>query len=221
MLNPLIDLIDLSRKDCRHPIQGHLAYATRENFLGRVVKGYHPQAAHLCWLTENAALALSKAQKHLNEKDLGLFVFDSYRPLRAVKDFHHWMQQPVQDAYELERKQIHYPHLEKKQLVQLGYLAADVSNHCFGDTIDLSIIDLRTQQLLDMGACFDYFGEISHTTATAEHIGKSADRNRQLLSGVMQNAGFVPYEKEYWHFTYHQRDIHHPLDFEITATIAS
>ncbi len=31
----LVDVIALSRRSCTHPIQGCLAYATRENFVGK------------------------------------------------------------------------------------------------------------------------------------------------------------------------------------------
>jgi D-alanyl-D-alanine dipeptidase len=211
----LIDLLNKSTKHCTSPIQCKLAYATSENFLGRRVQGYHINAASLCLLAPKAAAALCQAQNQLNQQNLGLFVFDSYRPLSAVKDFGIWMQQPVKDDYELARKAIHYPHIEKNQLAELGYVCDKVSNHCFGDTIDLSLIDLNTQQLLDMGACFDYFDEISHTTAPPEIIGKAAFANRQILANAMQQAGFIPYEKEYWHFTFAERECAEPMDFEI------
>lgn len=215
MQNLFIDVVPLSREHCSTPIECHLAYATKENFLGRIVTGYHPEATQICLMAQNAARSLCEAQNQLNQMQLGLFVFDSYRPLRAVRDFKNWMQAPVLDNYELERKQIHYPHIEKSQLANLGYLAAEVSNHCFGDTVDLSLIDLRSKQLLNMGACFDYFDEISYPSATAAQIGQEAFNNRQLLSSVMQKVGFIPHNKEFWHFTFRDREILAPADFEI------
>lgn len=212
----LINVIQLSQNHCTHPIQGRLVYATTENFLGRVVAGYHPDAVHVCLMTPKSALALCQVQSQLNQSGVGLFIFDSYRPLRAVRDFKHWMQAPVADGYELERKKIHYPHIEKNQLAELGYVNDTLSNHCFGDTVDLSLIHLTTHELLDMGACFDYFDEISHATATIEQLGKHVFQNRMLLSNAMQEAGFLPYPKEFWHFTYHEREADGPFDFEIT-----
>ncbi len=212
---PLIDAIQLSHTVCKKPIQCKLAYATRENFLGRIVEGYDADAAEIAYATPKAAQALCDVQSKLSEQGMGLFIFDSYRPLRAVRDFNIWMQEPVVDPYELERKEVHYPYIEKNQLSLLGYLADGVSNHCFGDTIDLGLIDLQTNTLMDMGACFDYFDEISHATATEQVIGKQAYANRITLTTAMQAAGFLPYEKEFWHFTYQIRDIQEPLDFEI------
>lgn len=217
--NQLIDVIKLSEKQCKEKISCTLAYATSENFLGRIVAGYNPDATHISLVTRKVADALCQVQNQLNQKQLGLYVFDSYRPLRAVKDFKHWMHAPVQSEYELERKRLHYPHVEKSQFALLGYVADEVSNHCFADTIDLSIIDLKTNQLLNMGAIFDYFDEVSHATATAEMIGQEAYKNRQLLSDAMQTAGFLPYETEFWHFTFRDRDIHAPIDIEITKSL--
>jgi D-alanyl-D-alanine dipeptidase len=212
---PLVDVLPLAKKYCKHAIECKLAYATNENFLGRIVAGYHPDVCNICYLTPNAAEALCKVQDILNKKQLGLFVFDSYRPLRAVRDFNHWMRAPVKNDHELARKEIHYPHVEKNQLAVLGYVCDDVSNHCFGDTIDLSLIELSSKKFLNMGACFDFFDEISYPAASAKMIGQEAFDNRRILSDAMQEAGFLPYEKEYWHFTFRQRDVKEPLDIEI------
>jgi D-alanyl-D-alanine dipeptidase len=214
MKNILIDAARLSRTHCPQIIQCQLAYATKENFLGRIVDGYHHEALDLCLMTPKAAENLCKIQNELNKDGLGLFVFDAYRPLRAVRDFMNWFEQPPAGPYELARKAIHYPHLPKNELSKHGYVASDVSQHCFGATIDLSLIDLKIGQLLNMGTCFDYFDPISHATVTAEEIGIEAFNNRQLLAKVMQSYGFMPYEKEYWHFD-GEKEVHEPIDIEI------
>lgn len=215
--NLLVDVIHLSKELCAIPIQGELAYATKENFLGRVVKGYHPNAKQRCLLAHNTARKLCGVQNLLLKKHLGLFIFDGYRPLRAVRDFSEWMQQPPVDDYELLRKQIHYPRLEKSQLSKLGYIAEKVSNHCYGTTIDLTLMDLKTQNFLDMGASFDYFDEIAHSTATVDLIGHTAYHNRQTLFHAMNEFGFIPHPKEYWHFDHPERETDVPMDIEITA----
>ena len=92
---PLVDVVSLSKQKCQHPIIGKLAYATDENFIGRVINGYSPDATDVCLLTPKAAHALCQAQNELNEKhQLGLLIYDAYRPHRAVKDFAQWIQQP-------------------------------------------------------------------------------------------------------------------------------
>lgn len=222
MLDPkkcLVDAIGLSERYCRYPIQGRLAYATQENFLGRVVDGYTEDALELCLLTRSTAEALCAVQNYLNNKQLSLFIFDGFRPLRAVRDFAKWLEQPPVSDYELLRKKIHYPHLEKKDLVRLGYLPKDVSRHCFGNVVDLSIVNVGENSHLDMGACFDFFDEASHITATASDIGEVAYCNRQLLLSAMQQFGFIPYQFEYWHFDYSRREVAEPMDISVSSAL--
>jgi len=58
------------------------------------------------------------------------------------------------------------------------------------------LIDLKTNQLLDMGTIFDYFDTTSHHPETSsEIIGKEAFQNRQLLAQTMQKFGFIAYPK--------------------------
>jgi D-alanyl-D-alanine dipeptidase len=216
----LIDVISLSKKLCAFPIQGELAYAGKENFLGRIVDGYAPEAKHICLLTPRTAYALCNVQNALNKINLGLYVFDAYRPLRAVKDFASWFHAPVASSYELERKRIHYPHIEKADLVPLGYAPDTISKHNFGNVVDLSLINLSTSSLLNMGACFDYFDKLSHQAATAEEIGQEAYGNRRTLKANMEQHGFIPYEYEFWHFEYYLREVDEPMDIAIDLQLA-
>jgi D-alanyl-D-alanine dipeptidase len=216
---PLVNVVRMSHELCQFKIECKLAYATKENFLGRIVDGYNANAAHIALVTPKTAEALCRVQDQMNQMNFGLIIFDSYRPLRAVRDFKRFMHEPIRDAYELERKKIHYPYIEKNQFATLGYIADVVSNHCFGDTVDLSLIDLSTGELMDMGACFDYFDEVSHATATAEQLGQAAFSNRKILTHAMQAEKFTPHAKEFWHYTFIDRDIVEPLDIEITADL--
>jgi D-alanyl-D-alanine dipeptidase len=81
--------------------------------------------------------------------------------------------------------------------------------------VDLALVDITTNKILDMGACFDYFHEISHITATEQQIGKIPYKNRNILSDAMQRFNFIPYEKEFWHFDFTIHEIQHPIDIPI------
>lgn len=217
MIYGLINVIALSKRYCGVPIQGHLAYATTENFVGRILDGYSADISDICLMTESSALALCQVQNTLLKYNIGIYIYDAYRPLRTVKDFARWAASPVLNAYELTRKQIHYPNINKTDLAKFGYIADSVSRHNFGHVVDLMLIDINTHTHLDMGACFDYFDLLSHTTATEEEIGSAAYQNRLLLSNAMQQQGFMPYENEFWHFEYSIQDIHEPMDTPISS----
>lgn len=218
----LVDVVALSKTHCQNPIQCELVYATKENIVGRVIDGYHREAMDFCLLTPKAAKALCEVQNFLNKSyQLGLYVYDAYRPKRAVLDFLKWSQSPPENEYELQRKAIHYPHLEKNTLFDLGYFSDD-SNHCYGNTVDLVLVDSKTNRVLEMGAVFDYMDSISGLNVREEEIGAEAFRNRQILINSMTQFGFEPYVNEFWHFCHGGRagsEVKGPLDIEITSEL--
>jgi D-alanyl-D-alanine dipeptidase len=220
MLEKWVDVVALSHKICRAPILGDLKYATHDNFLGRPVLGYRSDARDVCLMTREASLALCDVQDELaHDFSLGLIIYDSYRPLRAVRDFLQWITQAPVNDLELEKKQIHYPDLDKANLAKMGYLALNVSRHCFGNTVDVGLVSLNDQTQINMGTVFDFFGKASHVTASPDQIGEIAFKNRKLLVDVMWRQGFSVYDEEYWHFDHKTREVNEPQDFEITSDL--
>ncbi len=171
-----------------------LRYFGSDNFVGRPVDGYrHPFPV----LTAQAAKALASVQEALRPFGLGLKIFDSYRPQRAVDHFVRW----AKDLKDEKTKAKYYPDVAKKDLFKDGYIAAK-SSHSRGSTVDLTIVykdkDGRAHEL-DMGSPFDFFSPISWPTSTAVTTQQRA--NRALLDAVMTEHGFAPYPQEWWHFT--------------------
>jgi D-alanyl-D-alanine dipeptidase len=168
-------------------------YAGNDNFLGRPVAGY---LAPRVILTREAADALARVQERLRPFGLGLKVFDGYRPRRAVEDFVRWARDPADE----KARARHHPDVPKGRLIPEGYVS-DRSAHSRGSTVDLTLAPLSgsSAEELDMGGPFDWFGPLSWPT----HDGIPAQQraNRLLLRTLMQDAGFVPYPKEWWHFT--------------------
>lgn len=164
-------------------------YAGQDNFMGRPADGYF---ANRTVCTVEAASALKKAQEMAREKGLELFIFDAYRPVRAVKDFCRW----AKDVTDTARKHIHYPNVDKKDLFPLGYIA-ERSGHSRGSTVDLTLCR-PDGTLLDMGTIFDFMDDASHHGA--EGISPAQTANRELLRGIMLSCGFTDYENEWWHY---------------------
>ncbi|RTK92875.1 MAG: peptidase M15 [Rickettsiales bacterium] len=220
MKENFVDVIALSAKICSAPIKGNLSYAKSENFLGRVVKGYYEDASDVCLLTKAVAETLCLVQNHLVENyNLGLLIHDAYRPLKAVKDFGEWAKQPPINDYELERKKIHYPNIEKTDLDKLGYVLSTISRHCFGNAVDVTLISLENGKEIPMGCVFDFFDELSHPTANVSQIGEEALKNRNTLIETMKLFNFEVYDVEYWHFDFYIREIDEPADFDITKSL--
>lgn len=170
-----------------------IRYSTPANFVGRPLKGYKTSK---CILTREAALALSKIQQQLKKQFLSLKVYDCYRPQMTVNDFIEWSY----DSKDQKLKSVYYPNVNKIDFFKLGYVAKR-SSHTRGSTVDLTIVNLLDpkQSELDMGTNFDFMDERSH--ALTKQIHNRARSNRFYLRSVMQQGGYVPYDKEWWHFT--------------------
>lgn len=181
-------------KDFASSIQQDIRYFTHNNFIGNPLPGYEDS---VCILTQPTAEALSKIQNELNNKNLGLKVFDGYRPQMTVDEFVRWSQ----DINDQKMKATYYPNVNKVDFFKLNYLAAK-SGHTRGSTVDLTIIDLKTHQELDMGTHFDFMDELSNPFN--QSVTRKQYENRQLLGQAMAKYGFIPHNEkdtEWWHFT--------------------
>lgn len=174
-------------------IRVDLLYASGNNFVGRPINGYVSKRAVL---TKPAARALADVQADLKPFGLELFIFDTYRPQRAVDEFITW----AKDLKDIRTKAKYYPRVAKENLFSEGYIA-DRSGHSRGSTIDLTIVSSSSPfKPLNMGTNFDFFGPESWPKFAGATPEQRA--NRLLLRTLMLKHGFKPYEMEWWHFTY-------------------
>lgn len=171
-------------------IQVDLKYITTDNFVGAPVMGYEKE---VCICTMEAANALKEVQKEVQVKGWSLIVFDAYRPQKAVNHFIAW----AKDIHDTITKSKFYPHVDKKDLFKLNYIASK-SSHSRGSTFDIGILS-EEGQLLDMGTPFDYFGPESWPSYDGVNAEQKA--NRMYLQSIMVKHGFKPYKEEWWHFT--------------------
>ena len=70
------------------------------------------------------------------------------------------------------------------------------SNHGKGVAVDLTLCDAHGEEL-DMGTGFDDFSTNSHQDV---FINEGVNRNRFVLLGIMNNAGFAHIRTEWWHY---------------------
>lgn len=214
-------------------IQISLRYATEENFIGKIVDGYF---ANVSIVTHATANALKQVQQTANEKGYELVIYDSYRPQKSVEHFIRWSE----DQNDPQRtKEHYYPRIDKSDAFQLGYIAKK-SGHTRGSTVDLTIIP-RGEQVqyplipkkrifkdnstilflddgtVDMGSSFDLLDEISHTNCSL--ITEEQQQRRWMFRELMEQAGFINYVKEWWHYTLKDEPFPQTyFDFDIKAT---
>ena len=135
-------------------IKKELRYATSNNFIGKPIDGYLKDSLII---STPAAKALKEIQTKLILSGLSLKIFDAYRPQQAVDHFVRWAK-VMNDTL---MKQLYYPDVQKSELFTLGFIASK-SGHTRGSTVDLSIVDVKTNKEVDMGSSYDFFGEKSH-----------------------------------------------------------
>jgi D-alanyl-D-alanine dipeptidase len=182
-------------------------YATCDNFTGKPVDGY---AANRIVGTKALCAALERARDEAASLDLGLLLWDGYRPRRAVACFLRWSQQPE----DFRTKSRHYPNIDRAEIFEKGYVAAE-SGHSRGSAVDLTLYHSTTGELVPMGGDHDVMDPVSHHGATG--IAQVEARNRNCLRSIMQASGFSSYDREWWHYAL--VDEPHPktyFDFPIT-----
>jgi zinc D-Ala-D-Ala dipeptidase len=149
-----------------------LRYATTDNFMHQQL---YP-SIHTTYLRKAAADSLKLVQKELNKSGLGLKIFDGYRPYSVTEKI--W--EPVKD----------------------DRYAADPrtgSGHNRGTSVDLTIVNLKNKQELDMGTGFDNFSDTAHHDFT--NLPEEVLQNRLLLKNTMEKYGFKALDTEWWHYS--------------------
>lgn len=168
-----------------------IRYASRNNFVGERLDGY---MSARCILTREAAEALKRVQTKLKAFDLGIKIYDCYRPQRAVKHILSW----AKDLSDTQKKARFYPGINKKELISQGYIA-ERSSHSRGSTVDLTIVSLQDGRVLDMGTPWGFFSPTSWPSNMT--FGPQQRAHRMLLQTLMVQYGFLPLREEWWHFT--------------------
>jgi D-alanyl-D-alanine dipeptidase len=168
-----------------------MRYLGANNFVGRPVDGYERP---ICYLTREAAAALAEVARDIEKQGLAIKAYDCYRPVRAVAHFVRW----ARDLRDVARKADYYPQVEKQNLFRDGYIAAR-SGHSRGSTMDIGLVTRADGRDLDMGTPFDFFSPRS--APGDKTVSAQAQANRKLLADAMRRRGFMPYNKEWWHFT--------------------
>jgi len=179
--NGLVNILELDSS-----IQVDLRYADTNNFLHLNLYDGLDHA----YLNCEAALKLCNAQYFLKRINpaYSLVIFDASRPLHIQQMMWDSLKLPVEKKYQ--------------------YLSPpkEPSLHNYGCAVDVSILDMATMTLLDMGTDFDHFEKLSEPAEEKTHL-KSGDlsqeayKNRLLLRAVMQRAKYNPITTEWWHFS--------------------
>jgi D-alanyl-D-alanine dipeptidase len=161
-----------------------LRYATADNFVGTPL---YPADAR-CLVHESLAAGLAAADTAFRTRGAQLVFWDCYRPhavqvemFEAVPD-PNWVARPGSYA----------------------------RSHESGRSVDVTLADVRTGQLIDMGTGFDDFSPRAEAFAT-DGVTDQQQANRAWLRDGMRVGGLDVYAGEWWHFDGPNADVNMPI----------
>ena len=184
--NPNLKMIELQK--IIPNIKYELHYATTDNFTK--VRLY-PKNLTKTFLRKKPAEALAEAAKELSTMGIGFKIWDAYRPYSVTQKF-----------WELI-------HDER-------YVAnpAKGSGHNRGIAIDLTLIDLKTGEELNMPTKFDDFSEKAHHGF--QQLSPMQIKNREILKLTMEKHGFLKFQTEWWHYSWPNKNEYDVLDLSFS-----
>ena len=168
------DLVDIA--DIDSSIALEIRYATTDNFTGVAV---YPVAR--CLLRREVAERLARVQKAMKKRDLGVKIWDCYRPISVQQRF--WKLVP-------DSRYVAKPVIENG-------VAIKGSKHNRGAAVDLTLIDKHGVSL-EMPTDYDDFTKRAHRNSRL--ASPRARRNARMLEAAMTAEGFQPISSEWWHF---------------------
>ncbi len=169
----------------------------RSAYFDAQISGSLPDVWLRSVLVDRLQIALSLLPEHL-----GLLVLDGWRPFEVQTALRESIGQamrednPTLSAAEHERLLNQFVAQPRTQL-------DSPSPHLTGGSVDLTLFDVRTGEVLDMGTAFDSPAPESWTAAFENIAGfDSVKENRRHLYFAMIGAGFTNLPTEWWHFDF-------------------
>lgn len=148
-----------------------LKYSTIHNFTGKIIYPFN-QAI----LRESTAQKLANANTIVKKQGYLIKIWDAYRPLAAQQIL--WDNYPDEDF-------VAKPNPHK------------IKGHQLGATVDITLCNLDGTDL-QMQSTFDDFSE---RASRAFKRDQTQEKYYQILDSAMQEAGFIGYEHEWWHYS--------------------
>lgn len=126
-----------------------------------------------------------------------LIVVFGFRDMKLQEKYFYEIYENVKNNFDDKMEMYEYIH-EK-------IAVPEVAGHPTGGAVDVAIYDEKENKIIDFGSkildwntiqCYYY----------SENISKEAIENRKLLRKVMIKEEFAPYDGEWWHFSYGDRE---------------
>ncbi|TAK04620.1 dipeptidase [Patescibacteria group bacterium] len=137
---------------------------------------------------------------------------DRHLPGARLRVVHAYRLPSIQEEYfsaRLAKFRAQHPEMTDLEIRELSHTLSaspDVAGHPTGGAVDLIIATDRGN--LDMGTAIADFRDenLERIKTFCTDLTDAQRTNRALLRSIMMHAGFAPYNGEWWHFSYGDRE---------------
>ena len=138
----------------------------------------------------------SKKLKQINSR-YKLMVVYGYREMKKQEHYFYKLLEEEKDRFDDEIELYEYIH--EKVAVPI------VSGHPTGGAMDIAIYNENINSIIDFGTDILDFST-NKCYYNNEDISKQAKQNRMILRKLMLEEGFAPYDGEWWHFSFGDKE---------------
>ena len=149
-----------------------LAYATVNNFTGYRIYDFTD-----AYLRYGTVKKLMKVSEELAGQGIGLIIWDGFRPAAAQAKLWEICPDPTFVSHPVTGRR----------------------THCRGNTVDISLYDLKTGEELPVPTGYDNF--TAYADRDYSDCSQAVAANAELLEQTMEKNGFTSYFAEWWHFS--------------------
>lgn len=138
-------------------------------------------------LMYHTAEKLYKAEKEFLSQNLTIKIYDTYRPYEITKYLYKILLDLTDKYFDYLNGEVNGHKYD-----QTDFLAAKTSTHNYGIALDMTLVDLNSNEELKMQTEMHDLSIYSVTDYNNE--------NANMFAKIMSSHGFYPLESEWWHF---------------------
>lgn len=133
------------------------------------------------------------------KKSLQLVVAYGYRSLEIQKKYFEEQEKKYREENGLDETE------DINEIIHRKVAVPEVAGHPSGGAVDVFIDDTENLLPLDFGTPIFTLNS-KDTYALSPYISEEAKKNRELLRKTMKSEGFAPYDGEWWHFSFGDKE---------------
>ena len=159
----------------------------------------NPLSDNKILVRESVARLLTSADIILRSYGYSLKVLCGYRSLEEQKNRFNELYKKIK---------ISNPQISEEDLLEEVHkfiAVPTVAGHPTGGATDVTLIDNKTGLTIDMGSAYCDFDDIN-VYAKSPYISEQVKKNRKLLRMTMLSVGFAPFDGEWWHYSFGDKE---------------